>query len=222
MLSQATLQTLSENGLYALARPHADSPGYTGILIMLANSQHEPLVAPDSVSAWLADRETACQWVQFTAAHPRIGHHQLAFGGVLAEKQQGAMARLFVFGGEVNVQATELGPVMIVQSAAPILAQLNRINDTVVDQLAAQAEVLLAEWCSLHEWTEQEARQHLAHIAPETLYLTCLRAILEKFDPHLSLQRAEPALYTMLQRERAWYEQQAKWHNAALSLEALL
>lgn len=222
MIDNATLTTLMERGFFALPRIHADSPGLSGLMVLLKDNGDEPNVAPDAVSVWVAQGEQSCHHNRLTPTSVHPTTQTLCPGGVLAEKHHITAARFFVFGGELDVTPTAVGPVLTLRSSAPILAQLNRYDDSVVDRLVAEIEVLLAEWRSPHDWSEQGARLHLTRIEPETLYLTCLRSVLKKFDQHLSMHSAERALYAVLKREKDWYGQQGKWHTAADSLDALL
>jgi hypothetical protein len=221
MNQHTLLQRLEILGYYSLPRPHPESPGYSGLLVVLRQApyRHEPERIHLRLHEW--DGKTDTIYLHADTDQPLS--HVVCPGQIGIRSRQEQEATFFTFGGTLESEALSGETVFSLRSAAPVLELLTK-QETVVDLLAAETEALFARVEAQQSLTSQQLMDRLVKAGPEAVYLAVLRSLLVE-DEETDVYHNNPDFSNMLNRERKWYQETGRWplipHDLATLLHVL-
>jgi hypothetical protein len=220
MKQQLLLRRLETFGYYPLPRLHLNSPGYSGLLILLQKhppERHEP----ESVQLHLheADGKFVKLRVQNDLSHapPRL----VCPGWVIIRSRQEQEATFYTFGGMLESVALPGETVLSLRSSAPVLELLPN-GDNPVNQLAEEAEALLARVAARQRLVSYCLVDRLGLAGPEQVYLAVLFSLWEMDEETAVFTHHYPKFHALLLSERRYYQEAGRWPRAPYHLEALL
>jgi hypothetical protein len=163
MDKQSVLELMKDWGYYPLAKPHPDSPGYSGLLVAIRKEPTSKHFDVQMLRLRLRDEHGRAKSRAFIWLSPLEGTGHVCPGAVTLEDRSGKQVDFFTFGGALE---TTSGPGEIVyslRSPAPVL-ELTTPEETVPDQLAIETEELLGRIGV--KWGEDEEgfNQRLAEV----------------------------------------------------------
>lgn len=202
------LQRLETLGYYTLPQPHSDSPGYTGLLVVLRQVPHGH--EPQRVQIPLHERNGKTSTVNL---HAEIGQplsHVFGPGQIVIRSGQGREATFYSFGGNLESDALAGETVYSLRSAAPLL-ELVPDRETIGELLAEETEILFARAEAQLRLSMEELLDRLVRAGPEAVYLAVLQSLLvEDGDPAAGHFRQNDFL-NMLTSEQRWYQGSDRW-----------
>lgn len=222
MDKESILKHIEGWGYRALSKPHADSPGYSRLLVAIRKKPTGEHFDSERLRLRLRDSQGDVRWGVASWRMPVKEADRVCPGPVILYDRYDKQVEFFTFGSSLEVI---LEPDILVygfESRAPIL-ELTASEETISDQLAYEAEALMAE---LEErWEEEHGagfEQRLTEIDPLSLYVPILNAILLRYSDAHALRRAYRRFYEALKRERDWLNTQDIWPKQPLRPEDLL
>ncbi len=123
--------------------------------------------------------------------HPWQGqsNYQAIPGRFILHDRLGKVVEAFTFGGELRIESDESVTTCTIHSEAPILALAG--GQTVIEVLAEEVEILLAEQQARWVHNPEVFEQKLAALKPLDFYSACLITLREKFK-HLPVVEGSP------------------------------
>jgi hypothetical protein len=219
MNQQTLLQRLETLGYYTLPHPHPESPGFSGLLVVLrqAPQGHEPERMKLRLHEW--DGKTTMMHLH--ADVNRSLSHVVCPGQIVIRSQHEREATFFIFGGTLESDALSGETVFSLRSAAPVLELLPE-RETVANLLADETEVLFARAEAQQQLSSQQLLDRLVKAGPETVYLAVLQSLLPKDEETAVPHHFHNVFIKMLTHERNWYEKAGRWPLIPRDLATLL
>ncbi len=158
-----------------------------------------------------------------TVQHPwsRAKQYRVCAGRILLTDRLGKRVEAFSYGGDLQIETRALQTHCALRSAAPIFALYGPLGLPM--WLAAETEILLA--CLEARVDRQGARdfdERLARMAPQTLYVCSLQALLEKWCHSRSGSRAlDRQGEHFIHEEIARLQESGSWPRAGCSMAEL-
>jgi len=215
------LQRLETLGYYTLPRPHPDSPGYGGLLVVLRQNPHGH--EPAKIQLRLHDWDGKTTMIHLHADMDQPFSHVVCPGQIIIHSQQEREVTFYNFGGSLESEALAGETVYSLRSAAPVL-ELVPERKTIADLLADETEGLYARAEAQQQLSSQQLLHRLVKVGPEAVYLAILQSLLPE-DKDTTVSHRDPDFVKMLNRERNWYQKTGRWplfpHDLATLLQVV-
>lgn len=202
-----------------LPRPHAKSPGYNGVRLVLPEqaSGHQLQTVILMVVDWQGQPCAVCHIQAETASTER---QVVAPGHIYTRSYEEAEGAFYTFGGALNVTHLAGEAIVTIRSDAPLLELAPR-QERLVNLLAAEAEGLLSQVGATQGWPQEQLRQRLAAAGARAVYLAVLQSLLARYAAVDTLSHLHPELVALLHSEKQWYAQLGEWGELQPDLAAL-
>lgn len=214
------LEQMEHWGYYLLPRTHADSPGYTGLLVALREHPTFKHFDPESLSIPLVRPDGRIEETRMTLEHPSASP-RVGIGPVALTDRKNKQERFFTFGGTLESTSVPGETVYSLRSSAPIL-WLSAQGNCGGDHLASETGLLLAETRAGFRESEDEFFRQLSTLEPLALYVACLYSIFEDYEHAPDLRDAFPECHLVLHEEKRWLEQVGLWTSEPVRLRDLV
>ncbi len=208
-----------DKGYRLLPRAHPNSPGYTGLIVVLGRETGRHF-NPMAVRLRLLNDSDSCHWATLREYSSIKGKQHVCPGQLTLFDQDDAVRDFFTFGGSLESSKTDGEQVYTITSDAPIL-ELNNPRESVPDQLAAEADALLAKIVVRCEPQRDDFDQRLATVDPFQFYVATLHSILTHYQHAPILEKAFRSFHDSLSREKGWLMGKGLWPAVPLTLENL-
>jgi hypothetical protein len=176
------MHNLPDNKGYILHPPRRPSdPGYSQLDVVFRSEPTGFHFDPEAMRLMVVYPHGGVD--QLKVAHPWISErrYQVCPGQIDLSDRFGKKVEAFTFGGVLSIEPVdEKETFCSLQSLAPIL--LYRSLDAIPTLLAQESEILLAERRAVWGHDPDTFDQRLAALDPQVFYVTCLEAILARFD----------------------------------------
>ena len=209
-----------DKGYRLLPRAHPNSPGYTGLIVVLGRETAGRHFNPVAVRLRLLNESDSCHWVVLRERSSIKGKQHVCPGQLTLFDEDDAVRDFFTFGGSLELSKTDGEQVYSITSDAPIL-ELNNPRESVPDQLAAEADALLAKIVVRCEPQRDDFDQRLAKVDPFQFYVATLHSILTHYQHAPILEKAFRSFHDSLSREKGWLVGKGLWPAQPLALENL-
>lgn len=217
MTEQTLLDRLETFGYDTLPRLHADSPGYSGLLVVLRHAAHGH--EPEKLELCLHEANGHTPLVRLNADTPHTVSRVVCPGRIVIRSHEAREVTFYSFGGTLESERLPKETVFSLRSAAPVL-ELRPEKETVADLLADEAEGLFARAETQLHLSSAQLRHQLATAGSEAVYLAVLQSLwLERGETAVS---RHPHFLHMLNHEKSWYEQTGQWPVFPQGLATLL
>jgi hypothetical protein len=218
MNQQTFLQRLESFGYYTLPRPHADSPGFSGLLAILRQPHrgHEL----ERIQLQLHEWDGKITRVNLHANLNQQLSHVVCPGRIVISSHQEREATFYTFGGSLESEVLPGETVVSFRSTAPVL-ELQPETETVADLLARETEVLFARIEAQLKISSQDLLNLLVKAEPEAVYQAVLESLL-RAEKATAVVNYHHEFIKMLQSEQDWYQQAGRWPLNPLDLFTLL
>lgn len=212
------LNRLETLGYYPLPRSHADSPGYSGLLVVLRRKPqgHEP----DKIQLRLHDWDDKTSIAYLHAEMDRPFSHVICPGRIIIHSRQEREVTFYSFGGSIESEVLESETVYSLRSAAPVLELVPK-RKTIADLLADETEILFARAKAQQQLSTEELLDRLTKAGPEALYLAVLQTLLSEIEAGENSKHS-PNFANMLTDEQTWYQKRELWPKIERDLATLL
>ena len=221
MNEQSVLELMKSWGYHPLAKPHPGSPGHTGLLVAIRKEPTDKHFDPQTLHLRLRDEYGGAGWKTLSWLSPLEGSGHVCPGTVTLKDRSGRQIEFFTFGGSLEMTSGPGEMAYSLRSPAPVL-ELTAHEETVPDQLAAEAEELLARIEVKWGTDEKGFNRQLAEVDPLQFYLSALASIVNHYEQVQVLEEAYHELSLALCREREWLVEKSLWLAKPLALEDLL
>jgi len=208
MNQQTFLQRLETLGYYTLPHPHPESPGYSGLLVVLRQAPHGH--EPERIELRLHEWDGKTTMVHLHADRNQPLSHVVCPGQIVIRSRQEREATFYTFGGTLESEALSGETVFSLRSAAPVLELLPE-RETVANLLADETEVLFARAEAQQQLSSQQLLDRLVKAGPEAVYLAVLQSLLPKDEETAVSHHFHDDFIKMLTHERNWYEKAGRW-----------
>lgn len=219
-MSQKTfLQHLETLGYYPLPQTHANSPGFSGLLIVLRENAngHEPEIAQIRLREW--DGKSPMKQLHANGTEPLRGI--VCPGRVVIRSRQEREATFYTFGGTLDSEQLSGETVFSLRSTAPIL-ELQSDHETLADLLADETEALFARAEAQHQLSSQQLLDLLTSVGAEAVYLAVLHSLLPQSEEMTGSNPYPAGFINLLQQECNWYKDMGRWPLFPIGLYELL
>jgi hypothetical protein len=207
MSQQTFLQRLESFGYYTLPRPHADSPGYGGLLAILHQApQGHDL---ERIQLNLHEWNGKISRVNLHANLDQPLSHVLCPGRIVIRSHQEREATFYTFGGSLESESLPGETVFSMRSAAPVLELLPE-SETRADLLAIETEALFARIEAQQQLSSEQLWDRLAKAGPEAVYLAVVQSLLLDAEA-TAVSNYHRDFHKMITSERDWYQQAGRW-----------
>lgn len=208
MNQQTFLQRLETFGYYMLPRPHAESPGYSGLLAVLRQMPqgHEP----EKIQLRLHEWNGKTTVVNLHADVDPTLSHVVCPGRMVIRSRREQEATFFTFGGTLESEALSGEAVYSLRSAAPVLELLPQ-SETVTNLLAEETEALFARTEAHERLNSQQLLHRLVKAGSEAVYLAVLQSLLPEGEDIGAPYPLYGELTDMLVQERKWLRKTERW-----------
>jgi hypothetical protein len=209
-------------GYRAFPRPDDGDFGYGRLLVAIRQQPTQHHFDPERLRFRLRDPQGEVRWRTASWRTPVNESGGICAGPVILTDRYDKQVEFFTFGGSVDSFAGVHTLVYAFRSPAPIL-EFTSPEETVSDQLACEAEGILAE---LEErWEEQYDKgfaERLTEIEPTTLYVAILNTVLLRYQGAPALQEAFRTLYAALEKEKRHLSMHGLWPEHPTRVQDLL
>lgn len=208
-------------GYYLLSQSHRDSPGYTGLLVVIRKQPTGKHFDSETLHLRIRDiegvaRRRTLSWLSAPPDSDRV-----CPGRVILRDRFDKSVEFFTFGGSLEVISRPGEIVYSLRSPAPIL-ELTAQSETVPDQLASETELLIGELQVRWRLDEEGFDRRLGEVDPLRFYLATLRSILLHYERAQPLGKVYHEFYDALLQEKAWFVAEGLWPANLPLLEDLL
>lgn len=210
---------ITDWGYYLLPRAHPDSPGCTGLEVVLRPEPTHLHYDPESLHLRLLEGDQVTE-TTLTPASPLVETARVCPGLVTLRDRMDKRVDFFSFGGSLAGQAGPDKVIYRLESPAPILECFNN-SAALPDQLASEVGLMLSVFKARCGPDNEGFATRLARIEPLQLYIASLASILLRYQRTSALQRTYHDLYTALLREKTWLQQTGQWPAQPLTLGKL-
>jgi len=219
MNQQPSIQRLETLGYDTLPRFHPDSPGYSGLSVVLRQSPqgHEPEMIKLRLHEW-DDMTTTAH------LHADINQqfsHVVCPGQIVIRSPKEREVTFYTFGGSIESKALPGETVYSFRSVVPVLELLPE-QETIADLLADKSEVLLARIKAQQQLSSQELWDRLVKAGPEAVYLAVLQSLLLEDEATAVPDHLHNDFNHMLTREQNWYQKTGRWPLMPRDLATLI
>ena len=212
------LQHLETFGYYPLPRTHADSPGYSGLLVVVRKKpqDHEP----ERIQLRLHDWTGNTSMVNLHADIDEGQSYIVCPGRISIQSLKEREVTFYSFGGSIESEVLAEETIYSLRSTAPVL-ELVTARETSADLLADEAEILIAETMAQQRLSTDEMQHRLVKAGPEAVYLAVLQSLVGE-DEESAVAQLHPDLFKVLQNEQKWYKRNQRWPVNAHNLASLV
>jgi hypothetical protein len=222
LVAQPILRKLHNLGYYLLPRTHADSPGHSGLLVLLHEGPRPDVAfVPHSLQTRIVGQDGTIHWATFEAGTTFPSVRSVVPGKMILRDENGNEVEFFVFGGSLTAGVADGDTVYSFYSRPPVLP-VSRTYHNVATHLAVEVEVLLAEQRAALLTADQAFLGRLVDADAFRLYLSCLDAILRRYTQVPDLRRHYNDFYHALLAEKGWLQETKQWPQSVPSLATLL
>jgi hypothetical protein len=221
MDESAVLETIQDLGYRLLPKTHRDSPGGSGLLVALRKVPTGKHFDPKTMQIPLRDMHGMMKRRSLSLLSSGPDSDRVCPGHVRLSDRFDKRVEFFTFGGSLELISAPDAHVYALHSPAPVL-ELAAEEETVVDQLAAEVESLLAGAETHWEHDEHGFDRRMAEIEPLQFYMGTLHSLLGQYEHCHSLEEIYHELCAMLRQERTWLSGQGLWPEEPYTLEDLL
>ncbi len=206
------LQRLETLGYYTLPHPHPESPGYTGLLVVVRQAPigHEP----EMIRAPLYEGWGKSSIVTLHSEIDQPEAYIVCPGKVVVSSRQEREATFYTFGGNLEGDPLAGETVYSLRSTAPVL-ELEPGRETMADLLAEETEILFAR-AEAQQVSSKELTDRLVKAGPEVVYLAVLQSLLS------SGHTFHGDFVSMLASEKSWYQKMGRWPTLPRDLPELV
>jgi len=213
------LHQLEVLGYEVLPRPHAHSPGYSGVRLVLP--QHAVGHELGSLVLTVIDWQGQPHITKFHAETSANEYLTVGIGRINVRSQSESEGVFYTFGGELSVERLAQETILMISSAAPILELIPKQN-TPANLLAAEAEAMMGRVEAAKGWSHFELMEHLMAAGPLTTYLAVIQSVITWYDEASSLRHLHPELVSLLQSEKEWHRRSGQWSIIQPDLQTLV
>jgi len=219
MSGSSFTKRLETMGYVTLPRLHADSPGFSGLLMLLRRQPegHEPQRIDLRLHQW-DGRATRTHLHGDTAS---LSSNAVCPGRIVVSDGHGQDSVFYSFGGALESEAQNGETIYSLRSDAPVLA-LQTERETVADMLADETEALFARAQAATKLLPGDFLDRLVRAGAAAVYLAILESLLPEGGEPLVPEQHRPEFAAMLVREQAWYRATGRWPLLPRDLPALL
>lgn len=210
----------ADKGYRLLPRAHPNSPGYTGLVFVLGSEASRKHFNPAKARIHLQDEFDICRWTTLTEHTIIKGDQHICPGRLTLFDPDEAVRDFFTFGGWLRPSRVPPGSMYVVASTAPVL-ELNNPRESVPDQLAAEADALLARIVVRCEPERDSFDERLSKIDPFQFYAATLNSILTHYQNAPILEKSFRGFYDALAREKGWLASNGLWPDKLLPIEEI-
>ncbi len=196
------LNRLETLGYYLLPQPHPDSPGYTGLLVVVRKAPfgHEPEMIRIPLYEWGSKLSIAKLHAEMEEPKTFV----ICPGKVVVRSKNEREATFYTFGGNLESELLEAETVFSFRSTAPILELVSE-EETLVDLLAEETEILFAKTEAQQDLSSKELLVRLVKAGPENVYLAVLQSLLTADRSY------DQEFINLLNSELSWYQKMGRW-----------
>lgn len=196
------LHRLETLGYYPLPQPHPDSPGYTGLLVVVRKTPygHEPEMVQIHLYEWGGKLSIANLHAEMDEPQTFV----ICPGKVIVRSRQESEATFYTFGGNLESELLAEETVFSFRSTAPILELVSE-EETTVDLLAEETEILFAKTEAQQDLSSKELLVRLVKAGPENVYLSVLQSLLTADRSY------DQDFLNLLNGEQSWYQKMGRW-----------
>jgi hypothetical protein len=220
MSEQAFLEQLEDWGYCSLPKPHLESPGYTGLFVVIRKIPTMRHFDPETIRLRLRDDQDQARWVMLNFESSCSKVRQVCPGYIILRDRIKKPVHHFAFGGSLETVSVEDERFFLLRSPAPILEVTHPVDD-ISDQLAIEVEAMLARFRAGWGINDQGFDCRLAHIDPMQFYQACLQTLLTHYQQHRTLRALRREFYQALSKEKEWLVRSGQGCAAHLTLEEL-
>lgn len=218
---QAFAEMIEGQGFTLLASLHLGSLGYGGLLVAIRKQPTDEHFDPERLQLPLRDDDGVDWWRTLSLLSPSPASAHVCPGRLILVDRFEKRLEFFSFGGTLQVTRRSGEMWCSISSPAPIL-ELVTEQETVIDQLAAEAEALWAGVRANWGIADEEFERRLALVEPLSLYMTTLHTLLSRWKSSPALEQTYHQAWEMLSHEKHWLVGQGLWPSLPLTLEGLL
>jgi hypothetical protein len=221
MNSQAIIEYVKGWGYRTLPEHHPGSPGYSGLVVAIRERPTQQHYDPQRLHLQVRDENGEADWRTMSWLTPAAHSKHFCAGPIMLRDRHGRATEFFAFGGTLQVISQETESIYVLRSGAPVL-MLTPDEETLPDQLASEAEELMAEAKAGWQGNDEGFDRRLGDVEPVLLYSAAVHSLLARFQGSDAMMTTYADLAELLEHERAWLIQQGLWPAAPLSVADLL
>ncbi len=218
----AWLKHMEHLGYDLLPQLHPRCPGHQGLLVAIRRTPTLAHFDPEALRLPVVDTQGLVTVTTFHLEPTLRLPISVAVGRILVSDRVNKRLGFFSFGGTLEGVAVPHMTLYVVRSPAPLLALSPGFRPTVADQLAAEAEALIARNRVRWGVNDMLFRQRLAQTAPMELYVGVIHSLLTQYARTPALRHSFPALYATLQAEKEWLMREGRWPAQPTPVDQLL
>ena len=222
----SSVQRMERWGYHLLPRVHPSQSGETGLghgglIIAIHGRPTGGHFDPERLHLCLRDEDGLARSRTVSWLSPLDKVEHVCPGLVTLTDRSQTRVDFFTSGGSLEPASEPDETVYTLTSAAPILL-LSDEKDTIADQVAAEAEALLARIAAHWEPDKNGLSRRIAAIDPLLFHSSMVCSVLTHYEQQGSLQAAFHELYLALRDERQWLVDAHQWPAAPCQLEQIL
>jgi hypothetical protein len=208
-------------GYLLLPPPYPECLGHSGLLMAIRAKPTQQHFDPESVRVRFLEPPDTARWATLRLHTPVAGARSVFPGRIILTDQKGKGVEFFTFGGLLEVAAEPQQAVIQFRSPAPVL-EITGDSESVTDQLASQAEVVIAELQAGWVMREEGFVRRVAELDPAVFYAVIVQAILQRYERAHTLLLGERRLQTALLKERENRRGAGRWPANLPGLDQLV
>jgi hypothetical protein len=197
-------------GYLLLPQPYPDCLGHGGLLVAIRARPTQQHFDPESVRVRFLEPPDTARWATLRLHTPVAGARSVFPGRIILTDHRAKDVEFFAFGGTLEVAAEPMQAVIQIRSPAPVL-EITGDTESVTDQLASQAEVVIAELQAGWVMREEGFVRRVAELDPAVFYAMIVQAILQRYERARTLLLGERRLQTVLLKERENRKVVGRW-----------
>jgi hypothetical protein len=225
MINFTDLKQLENWGYSLLPAPHKDSPGFSGVEIVMQDTPDpNAFLSPVSLHLHTRDADGHAYWETLHADNKWIPFHYICPGKFHIRDNEGNETTFFSFGASIELEEQDEETVLTICSAAPVL-ELTPNKQTTANELAEEVEALLARLEARWLVKQNGHKNFFEYLAqtysPLELYITSIHTLLTHFKEVAALRQINPKLCHLLKTEKAYAQKNSQWPENPLNLDDL-
>ena len=222
----SSVQRMERRGYDLLPRIHPTQSGetgfgYGGLIIAIHRQPSGGHFDPQRLHLCLraADGLARSRTVSWLSPLDKVEH--VCPGMLTLTDRSQLRVDFFTSGGSLEPSSGPEETIYTLTSPAPILL-LSEEKDTIADQIANEADALLAKIAAHWEPDEKGLSRRMASIDPLLYHSSMVCSVLAQYEQKGSLQATFHDLYLALCDEQQWLVEAHQWPAAPCQLEQLL
>ncbi|MCX5999206.1 MAG: hypothetical protein NTU41_06330 [Chloroflexi bacterium] len=193
----------SDRGYYLLPKPHPNSPGSAGLVIIISEHPTIGCFQPASIGLILRSGSGVGRPETLRRGSSLKAAAHVCPGLVSLSDGSDGIVTFFTFGGGIELGQAAGDTTYTIQSESPIL-EVPEFGQTASRLLAAETGALLAEIAAEWRFNEEGFSRRLADLDPHEFYQAVVRWTLLRYCRSPVLKEAQRDFYNLLRSEEAW------------------